>query len=214
MSIATIVLAAGGSTRLGGQAKQLLTHNGQTLVRHITRSVLALEAGPVVVVLGANEEQIRSELTHLPITLAVNPDWHTGMASSLQAGLSLLPVEATEAFLVVLTDQPHVTTNLLQQLITTLQQTGKGIVACQYGESGHLGVPALFAIRYKTGFMVLSGDVGARKLIQQHTDDCVAIPFPLAAVDLDTWQDVARWQGVDTDGQRAEGLGQEPKEKA
>lgn len=194
MSLATIVLAAGGSTRLGGQPKQLLTHNGQTLIRQITQSALSLETGPVFVVLGAKDEQIRPELADLPITVTVNTDWHKGLASSIRAGLQLFSDESIEAFLIVLTDQPHITTDLLQQLINTRQYTGKGIVACRYGESGHLGVPALFDIGYKAPFMALSGDVGARKLIQQHADDCADIAFPLAAVDLDTWQDVARWR--------------------
>ncbi len=197
MSIATIVLAAGGSTRLGGQPKQLLMHNGQPLIRHISHAALSLEAGPVVVVLGANEKQIRPELADLPITVAANPDWHEGLASSIRAGLQLFSDESIEAFLIVLTDQPHITTDLLQQLINTRQHTGKGIVACRYGESGNLGVPALFDIGYKTPFLALSGDIGARKLLQQHTDDCADIAFPLAAVDLDTWQDVARWRGAE-----------------
>lgn len=194
MSIATIVLAAGGSTRLGGQPKQLLTHNGQTLIRQITQSVLSLKTGPVFVVLGANDKQIRPELADLPITVTVNTDWREGLASSLRSGLQILPDESIDAFLVVLTDQPHVTTDLLHQLISTHQQTGKGIVACRYGESGHLGVPALFAIGYKAKFLALSGDIGARKLIQQYLDDCADVAFPLAAVDLDTWQDVAQWR--------------------
>jgi molybdenum cofactor cytidylyltransferase len=60
-----------------------------------------------------------------------------------------------------------------------------------------LGVPALFDIRYRSEFMTLSGDMGARKLIQQYANDCAEIPFPLAAVDLDTWQDVEAWRAAD-----------------
>ena len=194
MRIATIILAAGSSTRLGGTPKQLLTSEGKTLVRRITESALSLEAGPVIVVLGANQEQIRPELTDLPVLTAINTDWHEGMASSLRIGLNQLADETIRAFLVVLTDQPYVTSDLLQQLIDTHQQTGKGIVACRYGEANHLGVPALFDICYKAAFLNLSGDVGARKFIQQHLQDCADVSFPLAAIDLDTWQDVDTWQ--------------------
>ena len=193
MRIATIILAAGASTRLGGQPKQLLTHNGITLIRQITDAALSLKAGPVIAVLGANEEQIRPELVDLPIYIAPNPNWSEGMASSLRVGLNILADEPIDAFLIVLTDQPYVTAELLQQLITTQQQSGRGIVACRYGEAGHLGVPALFDIRYGSEFMSLSGDTGARKLIKQYAGDCAEIPFPLAAIDLDTWQDVEAW---------------------
>lgn len=194
MSIATIVLAAGNSTRLGGKPKQLLTYRGETLIRRISEAALSLEAGPVIVVLGANEEPIRAELTGLPVLITTNPDWSEGLASSLRKGLLLL---TEKAFLIVLTDQPYVTAELLQQLIDTRQQTGKGIVASRYGEAGHLGVPALFSATYKADFLQLTGDMGARKLIEQHSEDCAEISFPLAAIDLDTWQDVETWRGAE-----------------
>ncbi|QDK83552.1 nucleotidyltransferase family protein [Spirosoma sp. KCTC 42546] len=193
MPIATIILAAGASTRLGGQPKQLLTHNGKTLIRQIADAALSLQSGPVIAILGSNYEQIQPELADLPLQVVLNPNWPEGMASSLKFGLKALIDEPVDAFLVVLTDQPYVTTDLLQELITTQQQTGRGIVACRYGEAGHLGVPALFDIRYGSEFMQLSGDIGARKLIKQYAGDCAEIPFPLAAIDLDTWQDVEAW---------------------
>ncbi len=195
MTVATIILAAGSSSRLG-EPKQLLTNNGKTLVRQITETALSLQAGPVIVVLGANQARIQAELAGLPIQLAYNPNWQEGMASSLQTGLNSLPDTAIDSFLVLLTDQPFVTPTLLQELIDTRRETNRGIVACQYGEADFLGVPALFASRYRAAFMQLSGDVGARKLLKQHADDCAAVPFPLATVDLDTKQDVENWQST------------------
>ena len=218
--ITTIILAAGGSTRLGGTPKQLLETYGTSLVRRMTNMALSLETGPVLVVLGANQEKIQTELKGLSVQIVVNPNWQEGLASSLRVGLQVLSDTSNTglkpgandphpdlrrvstrrlpppAFLILLTDQPFVTADLLHQLITTQQQTGKGIVACRYGEMGHLGVPALFAIHYKDDFMKLSGDVGARKLIQQHLEDCADVPFPLGAIDLDTPQDVKNWQDM------------------
>jgi molybdenum cofactor cytidylyltransferase len=193
MSIATIILAAGSSSRLEGTPKQLIQQDGQTLVRRIAREALALQAGPVIAVLGANEALIQAELADLPVLIVSNSDWREGLASSLRTGLDAVSDEKNDAFLVVLTDQPHITADLLEQLIITRQQTSKGIVACRYGEPGNLGVPALFDIQYKSEFLQLSGDVGARKLVQQHIDDCVEVSFPLAAIDLDTKQDVEVW---------------------
>lgn len=193
MAIATLVLAAGSSSRLG-EPKQLLAHNGQTLVRYTTTMALALQAGPVVVVVGACRERIQAELTDLPVLTPVSEHWSEGIAASLIAGLQALPPVDIEAVLILLTDQPYVTTDLLQQLIDTRRQTGRGIVACHY--AGQAGVPALFDKRYIEEMVKLKGDVGAKRLIRQHANDCVEIPFPLGAVDLDTQQDVARWHNA------------------
>ena len=204
MRVATIILAAGSSTRLG-EPKQLLRQNGTTLVRHTAEIALSLQVGPVVVVLGANGEKIGQELTGLSLVTTINTNWAEGLAASLRVGLMALSDELSiDAFLILLTDQPHVTPNLLRQLIDVRRETGRGIVASRYrtgggaavrpAEPAHLGVPALFDVRYRTEFMTLTGDVGARKLIRQHPDDCAEVPFPLGAIDLDTPQDVERWQ--------------------
>jgi molybdenum cofactor cytidylyltransferase len=194
MAIATILLAAGSSTRLG-QPKQLILANGESLIRRMAQQALALQAGPVVVVLGANQERISKELTGLGVTNVVNPTWSEGMASSLRVGLRALDWETTDAFLVVLTDQPHVTSTLLQQLIDTRNSTGRGIIACRYTEpDGVLGVPALFDSHYRREFLNLAGDTGARKLIQQYASDSTGVPFPLASIDLDTPIDLQQWQ--------------------
>lgn len=196
MRVATIILAAGSSTRLGGQPKQLLRHHGTTLVRRMADMALSLDAGPVLIVLGANADVIEQELTGLPLIQVVNTNWTEGLAASLRVGLTALPGEFIDAFLVLLTDQPHVTTDLLRQLLDTRIQTGRGIIASHYAEPAHLGVPALFDMRYKAEFLTFSGDVGARKLIRRYPDDCAAVPFPLGAIDLDTPQDVAAWQSM------------------
>ena len=205
MPIATIILAAGGSTRLGGESKQLLRQNGMTLVRCMADIALSLQAGPVVAVLGANQEKIGRELADLPLITPINTDWAEGLASSLRVGLSALPDEPPiDAFLILLTDQPHVTADLLRQLVDARRKSGRGIVVSRYrtgggaafrpAEPAHLGVPALFDIRYKAEFLTFTGDVGARKLIRQYPDDRAEVPFPLGAVDLDNPQDVADWQ--------------------
>lgn len=195
MRVATIILAAGSSSRLG-HPKQLLRQDGTTFVRRMAEIALSLHTGPVVVVLGANGEKVGQELAGLPLFTPFNTDWAEGLAASLRVGLTALPDAPIDAFLILLTDQPHVTADLLRQLIAVRQQTGRGIVASRYAEPAHLGVPALFDIRHKTEFMTFTGDVGARKLIRQHPDDCAEVPFPLGAVDLDTPQDVERWQSL------------------
>lgn len=195
MNVATVILAAGASTRLG-EPKQLLRYNGQTLVRRVAETALLLRAGPVVAVLGANADLIQAELADLPVQTILNERWPDGLSSSLRVGLWALPAETIEAFLILLTDQPYVTTDLLRQLIDVRRQTSRGIVACRYAEAALPGVPALFDIRYKPEFQYLTGDTGARKLLQHYASDCAEVPFPLAAIDLDTPQDVKNWRSI------------------
>lgn len=156
---------------------------------------LSLQVGPVVVVVGAYHERIRTELADLPVQIQDNPDWGDGLASSLRTGLCALPLPQMRAVLVLLTDQPHVTVDLLRQLITTREETGRGIVASFYANQA--GVPALFDRRYVAELIALTGDTGAKRLIRQYPDDCAGVPFPLGAVDLDTRQDVAAWRQTD-----------------
>jgi molybdenum cofactor cytidylyltransferase len=191
MTLATIILAAGQSSRLG-QPKQLLLYQGVPLVRRMAEAALALGAGPVVVVTGANAEAIEVSLVGLPVQTAYNTDYQTGMASSVRTGLGALP-NVPEAVLILLTDQPHVDTPLLQTLLHTAERTQRGIVACRYGDT--LGVPVLFSSRYVPDLLALTGDSGARKLIQQHRADCAEVRFEQGAIDLDTPDDVAQWSG-------------------
>jgi molybdenum cofactor cytidylyltransferase len=190
LKIGTIILAAGASTRMGGEPKQLLTYKGQSLIRRITDTALALQTGPVIVVLGANRERIAPELASLPITLVDNEAWQTGMASSLKMGLAALYItnKDIDAVLILLTDQPLVSVGLLQFMLETYVTENKGIVACRYDDQ--LGVPALFDRKYIEQMLQLEGDKGAKWVIIKHRQDCAEVPFEAGAIDLDSKRDV------------------------
>ncbi len=196
MTIGTIILAAGSSSRLG-QPKQLLVYEGKTLVRRITDMALALQKGPVTVVLGANRHAIAEELERLPVTLIDNPRHEEGMASSLKMGLAglFMTQPKLDAVLVLLTDQPHVSLGLLLTVVETFQEAEKGIVACRYGAEGPLGVPALFATKYVDELLSLNGDKGARWILVKHRADCAEVPFEEGLIDLDSPQDLDRFYG-------------------
>jgi molybdenum cofactor cytidylyltransferase len=194
MTVGTLILAAGSSTRFEGQAKQLLVLDGKTLIRRAVETALsAMLNGPVLVVLGANRDQIAAELVGLPVGQIHNPDHGQGMATSLRAGLLALQARQPDlsAVAVMLCDQPLITPDLLRQLVDTQSGTGKPIVACRY--AGQVGVPALFAQAYFSALLALDGDKGARFLLKNNKTDLAEVGFEPAAVDLDSWADVEKF---------------------
>ena len=194
MKIGTIILAAGDSSRMGGEPKQLLAYKGQSLIRRVTETALALQRGPVVVVLGANRERIVPELAGLPVTLVDNSSWPTGQASSLKTGLAGLYLinKDIDAILVLHTDQPMVSVGLLAHMLEVSNEEGKGIVACRYDTQ--LSVPALFSRDYIAQLLQLEGDKGVKWVIVKHRDDCIEVPFEAGAIDLDSKRDVALFE--------------------
>ncbi|HXG37824.1 MAG TPA: nucleotidyltransferase family protein [Bacteroidota bacterium] len=184
--LSILLLAAGGSTRYGSP-KQLLPFRGKPLIRHLTEVALQSKASDTYVVLGAEAKKISQELSGLPVRLIVNEEWQEGIGSSLRAGVQALP-KTTEAALIMLGDQPLVTSAHLNSIIEAHQSTGKPIVASAY--SGTLGVPVIFARRFFPELQRLSGDTGAKQIIQNHSGEVAGIPFPDGVVDIDTPRDL------------------------
>ncbi|HEY0729971.1 MAG TPA: nucleotidyltransferase family protein [Pyrinomonadaceae bacterium] len=188
--IGILILAAGSSTRLGVGAtpKQLLVYKGQTLIRRAAETALGSVCRPVVVVLGANAVAVGAEL-ELPLIVTRNHEWETGMASSLRVGLEAVLAAAgdIDAVVVLLCDQPFVTTELIDTLIERRRETGRTIVASEYNDAR--GVPALFARELFAELRELSGHEGARQIIRKHPHDTVAVAFAGAAIDIDTRDD-------------------------
>lgn len=183
-------MAAGASTRMGGQLKQLIEVEGRTLLRRTVDAALETDLRPVVVVLGAHKEQMTPELDGLPITVIDNPFWQQGLSTSIKTGLAALYLTLREidGVLFLLTDQPFVNAGLVKQLAHVFAESGKPIVACRY--AGHLGVPALFSRDYIEALLSLEGDKGARWLIEQNRDHCAIVEFEAGRIDLDTPEDV------------------------
>ncbi len=196
MTIGTIILAAGDSSRMGGEPKQLIAYKGQSLIRRVTETALALQRGPVVVVLGANRELVLPELNGLPVTLVDNPSWPTGQASSLKTGLAALYLthKNIDAVLVLHTDQPLVSLGLLMHMLDVYNDEGKGIVACRYGTQ--LSVPAFFHRDYIAELLQLKDDKGVKWVIGRHRNDCSEVPFEAGAIDLDSKRDLDLFQQV------------------
>lgn len=189
--IGLVILAAGASKRMG-TPKQLLTFEGKTLIRRSSLVALASLVSTSVAILGAKHEEILPEIGHLTIddkflNVVVNPQWEEGMASSVRLGIETLAQDKRqlEAVIFMLCDQPFVSTELINELVTVFRQTKSQVVACTY-KSGTTGVPALFSKEIFPALLALKGDTGARKIIHQFADKMTTIPFPEGDIDLDT----------------------------
>ena len=185
-----VILAAGASTRMGSP-KQLLELRGKPLLVHAVEAALASPAWPVVVVLGANAEKIRPVLARLPVLITESPAWAEGMAASIRAGVTTLQQfsRKLDGALFALCDQPAFSAEVIAQLLAAQTATGRSIAAARYG--GHNGAPALFLRRHFPELAALTGEEGARTLLNAHPADTATVDLPALAVDLDTPEDFA-----------------------
>lgn len=187
-SCGIVILAGGASTRLG-RPKQLLQYHGKTLLNHAVNEAITAKVDAVVVILGKNADQFQNEIDEKKVHVVVNKDWVEGMASSVRLGLeTLLKTKPyIDAVIFMVCDQPHISSSVLNELITKQQKTTKQIVTCNYGES--IGPPALFHKKYFRELAKLNGDVGARNIIEENTRDVATIFFPEGKIDIDTEED-------------------------
>jgi molybdenum cofactor cytidylyltransferase len=183
-----VILAAGSSSRLG-EPKQLVKHDGKNLLQTTIDAAVNSDAAPVIVVLGANAEQVSGEINKSNVHIAINSDWEEGMASSVRIGLNelLFISPSIEAVILMVCDQPYISTDLVNQLINEQKKTGKPIVTCNYGAS--TGPPALFDRSLFIELMQLKGDIGARKIIRHHSNEIATISFAKGKIDIDTKED-------------------------
>ncbi|MGB3430109.1 MAG: nucleotidyltransferase family protein [Burkholderiaceae bacterium] len=185
-----MILAAGPSRRMG-QPKQLLHLAGRTLLHRAASTALSSSCRPVIVVVGAHADQLHHELSGLDLLVEENPAWMDGIGTSVRCGIEAVRRHpGADSALLMLCDQPLVTPELIDQLVATHRRTGARIVACEYADT--VGVPALFGRGLFEELIALDGDTGARQVIARHADEVVRVPFPAAAFDVDTPEDLAR----------------------
>ncbi len=190
--LACVLLAAGGSRRLG-QPKQLLRRQGRPLLLHAIDAARAAAPGtPLIVVLGAHRTRLRLVLRRAaPTALVVsNPRWTEGLASSLQAALERVP-RGTRAILVQLVDQPCVDADALRRLLNAWRRRPRIPAAAHY--DNRAGVPAVLTRSAWRSVRALRGDSGARALLRD-ASALTLVEMPQAAVDLDTPADVNAWR--------------------
>jgi molybdenum cofactor cytidylyltransferase len=186
-----VVLAAGQSARLG-RPKQLLQFEGKTLLEAVVEKAVTIAVGPIAVVVGAALGEVMERLKQMPVDIIHNPDWKEGMGSSLSNGVSeiLIKNPNLDGLMVLVCDQPLLTTEHLIQLLKQQQKTGMAAVASSY--QNRLGTPAVFHKSFFEELKCLKGDEGARKLIAGKMNLVAALPFEDGAFDIDTNEDYER----------------------
>lgn len=185
-----VVLAAGGSSRMG-QSKQLLLWQGRPLVWHAVNTARRAGLNPVVVVVGPQVDEIRQALSDQPVLFVENPNWSKGQSTSVQAGLRAVE-RVAEAVVFLLCDTPFVTPELIQGLVGEHQQTLTPIVAPRIEE--RWANPVLFDRVTFEAFAGLSGDRGGRALFERFRMAGIAAD-PRIGVDIDTGADLRRLEG-------------------
>jgi molybdenum cofactor cytidylyltransferase len=186
-----IILAAGGSTRMG-RPKQLLPWKGHTLLRHACEAALLTSCRPVIVVLGCEAEYCQAEIADLPVITVRNERWREGMGTSVSRGVVELErqTDPSSGALFMLVDQPDVPPELIDSLVRCWQSDPALIVATEYPEGG--GVPALFPRSHFPELRKLSPDRGASSLIARQS--AVTLIQPVREIrDLDTPEQYNQW---------------------
>jgi len=186
--IAAIVLAAGQSRRMGNVNKLLASVDGKPMVSHVVESLAASQARPLVVVTGHDYAAVEAVLPPSSakgrgFTLTHNPDYASGLASSLRRGLAALP-ENVDGVLVCLGDMPRLSPAIVNRLIAAFNPT-EGRAICVPTWQGKRGNPVLFARRFFAEMQEIAGDTGARALIGEHAEAVCEVPMDDDAVLLD-----------------------------
>lgn len=189
--VAGLLLAAGGGRRLGGRPKALLEHRGRPLVEHAVRVLREGGCGPVHVVLGAAAEEVRARADLAGCSVGVNPEWTSGMGSSLRAGLGALAGTGADAALVLLVDQPGIGGRAVARVRAAYRDRTSLVAASYAGERGH---PVLFgADRWADVAAGAVGDQGARGYLRAHRDALALVECGdvAQAYDIDTPADLS-----------------------
>ncbi|TBG73197.1 nucleotidyltransferase family protein [Rhizobium leguminosarum] len=191
-SVAIVILAAGKASRMGkgGRHKLLAEFDGVPLVRRSALSALGADAASVIVVTGHRRSEIEAALDGLALTLVDNPDYASGMASSLMAGFSSKRADSAEGILVMLADMPGISTTHLDALISTFRNAG-GEAVVRAVSRGKPGNPVILPRSLSQAVLGLEGDVGARDIIATSGLPVLDVDVGDAALlDLDTQEEV------------------------
>lgn len=197
-ALGLVVLAAGRASRMGegGRHKLLAEFEGEALVRRSVRQAVEADVGPVTVVTGHRSKEVADALSGLKARVLENPDFATGMASSLKAGLAAIEADGLPGMMVLLADMPNVSAADITALVRTYAKSGgKAIVRAV--ADGQRGNPVILPAAAFEALKVLEGDIGARPVIENAGLAVIDVEIgPAARLDVDTPEAILAAGGI------------------
>jgi molybdenum cofactor cytidylyltransferase len=187
--VAFLILAAGTSSRMKDKVKQLLPWKNTTLLGQAITEAKKITKHDVFVVLGANAALIKPHIKGEKITIFEHEHWNNGLGSSIAFGVThLSSLNFYDAVFIILADQPLIDAQYLKGMLKEYERDTAIIVATKYPNNN--GVPAIFAKEYFDDLVNLTGDTGAKYLI--NTKNVVCIDPKEKSIDIDTWEEYER----------------------
>jgi molybdenum cofactor cytidylyltransferase len=176
-----------------GRPKQLLMVEGEQLIRKTIQAALASRADEVMIVLGFSRESVQTAIADLPVTILFHEHWTNGMGSTLKLGLQEILKKKSQpvAILLLVCDQPHLTTSHLDTLINHYRTSSAPVIASVY--QGNVGVPAIFDQSVFQELLTIDDQHGAKQVIKKFSKQCLTVPFPGGEFDLDTPEDYTQF---------------------
>lgn len=182
--VAGLVLAAGGSSRLG-RPKQLLPYGSTTLLDHVLQTARGCRFDQLLCVIGGGAGDVRGSVDFTEIQVVENVSYGSGCSSSIAAALAALDARA-DVLVLMLGDQPGVKSSTIEALVAG--RGGAPLAACAYANGrGH---PLAFSRQLFAELASLHGDKAVWKLLDRYADSVVDVPVagPVPR-DIDTWED-------------------------
>lgn len=195
--VAGVLLAAGTSSRFGDANKLLATVDGEPLVRHAARTLLAAHLARVVAVVGHESDRVRAALEGMDLDVVANPDYERGQATSVRAGVRAIEGAGTDAdastaadaAVFALGDMPRVRPETVDLLVDAFRAGLGDPLAAAY--EGRRGNPVLFGARHFETLADVSGDTGGRRIVLESDDAAlVETDDPGVVQDVDTPEDL------------------------
>ena len=187
--VAAIVLAAGRSSRMGEQNKLLAAVGGTSMIQRVVDAALKAEVFSTTVVTGCQSPDVRVQLQGRDVSFVHNEDYCEGIAGSLKLGLSSLP-EGIDGVMILLADMPFINSAHINELIAEFNPATERDIVAPIRE-GRLGNPIIWSARYIPAMMKLSGDRGARPLLDEYAANVWEVPMGDDAIFMDVDTPVA-----------------------
>ncbi|HBY57174.1 MAG TPA: hypothetical protein DEG96_04860 [Candidatus Atribacteria bacterium] len=190
-----IILAAGEGKRMG-KVKLTLPLGDKQLIEWVLQAVKLTPLDRCFLVVRPEDKEIIEIGNNWGAEIVLNPEYKSGMSSSIRKGLSRIPSEGVEGFFIILGDQPLINPSVLHKMIMAFTPGKKEIVVPFYKD--RQGNPVLFDGYWKDELMKLSGDVGGKVLIKAHPERIKKLKMSDESilVDIDREEDYERMKNI------------------